>query len=113
MKNLCPKQIDFADSEFISFEFSSDQSLILYIKSCREHVLKIKFTNVIQFSYKLGFQISNLFEINEHTSFLEEALSREFKYPYPENQFREYHVEDIYDFPFIQLVADSVSLVEC
>lgn len=103
--------IDFADSEFIGFELINSKNLIVIVKNLEERILKINFNNPIEFIYKLGFQISELCEITDKSKLLEEALSKKYKLPYPENSYREFQFINIYNLPFIQIIADSADVL--
>ena len=44
--------------------------------------------------------------------FLDEALSREYIEIPIDHPFKLFQIEDIYDFPFIQVVAESVTVIK-
>ena len=102
-------KIDFADSRFKSYEMF-ENTLILNLISWDEKTLKVIFSNCIQFSYKLGDFIENLYEIMEESDFLREALSHKYVKTPSIHPFRLFQLQDISDFPFIEVVAESVSV---
>jgi hypothetical protein len=53
-KVLATEHVDFADSEYESFDMSENAILTIYMKSWQNKPLRIIFAEVIQFSYKLG-----------------------------------------------------------
>lgn len=111
-KKLVAKHIDFADSEFDTFELTKDNKLIVYFISWDEKILKVYFFNPIQFSYKLGYHISNIYEVIVKNPFLDEALSRQYVNMPNEHPFKLYQIEDLNDFPFIQVIAEDVKVIK-
>ena len=111
MKKKRVTNIDFADSEFKSYEMSGE-TLTLKLISWDEKLLKIVFLNCIQFSFKLGDFIADLYEIEEEISFLKEALSRYYVEIENEHPFKLFQLYDIQDFPFIEVVAESVKVTK-
>ena len=103
--------IDFADSEYLSFHISEDATLTIYLKSWDAKFLNLIFNHVVQFSYKLGSDPSNLFE-KKNSHELEKILLEIYGIVPADNTFKLFILEDIDDFPFIQVVAESVSVVK-
>ncbi len=101
--------IDFADSEYRSFQMSEDASLTIYLNSWDAKTLRIVFSHVIQFSYKLASDPQSLYELVNHP-FLNESLMEIYGRIPPNDKFKFFQFEDIDDFPFIQLIAESVSI---
>lgn len=111
-KKLVAPSIDFADGEFKSFEMTENSKLIVYLKSWKEKNITLIFSSVIQFSYKLGDHLSNIYEISGSSHFLEEALEREY-IKVPENHpFKLYQIHDISDFPYVEVVAERVEVIK-
>ena len=53
----------------------------------------------------------DIFEENE-SSLLKEAVSNHFMDVPTEHEFKLYQIEDIYDLPFINVVAKEVSIIK-
>jgi hypothetical protein len=111
-KKLAAPTIDFADSDYKSFQMLEDDKLIISMNSWQEKPLKIIFKDVIQFCYRLGFVPKDLYEILESTSFLREPLERRYKEIPINHPYKLFQLEDINDFPFIQVVAESVQVLK-
>jgi hypothetical protein len=104
---LAISDIDFADSELKSFEMTEENNLVVYINSWDERVIKIIFSNMIQFSYKLESQVSQIYEVLDITPFFDEALSKNYETVPIDHPFKHYQIWDIDDFPIIEVVAES------
>lgn len=102
--------INFADSDFKSFEMMNDYILIINLISWDNKEIKITFENCIQFSYKLHYHIANIFQVVEPSNFLNEALSENYEKIPNDHPFKLFQLEDLNDFPFIQVVAESVQV---
>jgi hypothetical protein len=113
-KKRAAPTIDFADSRYKLLHLLEDETLIIYLDSWQESPLKIIFKNTIQFCYKVGDVSKNLYEILDPSPFLAEALSHEYKdVSIPTNHpYKLFQLEDIGNFPFIQVVAESVEVLE-
>ena len=111
-KELAAPNIDFADSSYQSFQMIKKEILIVSLSSWQDIPLKLTFKNIIQFSYKIGSRIQDLYEILESTAFLQEALEREYEKIPDDHPYRLFQLEDIDDFPFIQVVAESVEVMK-
>ena len=75
-KKPAANHIDFADSEYRSFNMLDDATLIIYLNSWDAFPIRIEFTHAIHFLYRLGSGPSNLFEIKNSTE-LEEILQEQ------------------------------------
>jgi hypothetical protein len=112
MKKLIAQEIDFTIAQVESFCMSENSILTINFNLQRGKLLKIIFSHAIQFSYKLGNIIKNIYEIPNHSSFLEEALS-EYYVSIPTNHpFKLFHIEDMDDLPLIEVVAESVYVMK-
>ena len=112
-KKLVIPDFDFADSKYKSFSISEEGTLTINMQSWQEDPFKIVFLNVIQFTYKIGSVPKDLFESLESSLFLNEALSLEYENIPSNHPFKHFQLEDIYDFAFIEVVAESVRLIKC
>lgn len=101
--------IDFADSEYRSFSMSEDSNLTIYMKNWKEEPLRLFFKHTIQFAYHLGDVPKDLYEILD-SSFLNSALQKQYMKVPLVHPYKHYQIEDIDDFPFIQVVAESVEI---
>lgn len=112
-KKKIDSEIDFADSEYKSFNMSENYILTINMNNWQEKSFKIIFVNTIQFVYKLGDIPKGVFELsNDDSSFFNEALLLEYGYMPSQHPFKLFQLEDIDDFPFIQVVAESVTVVK-
>jgi hypothetical protein len=107
MKKIC-EYIDFADADYISCEWKNGD-LTVCIEAWDEKQIKIIFQDAIQFSYKLGDVISGVFQVSEKSDLLEEATNRCFVNVPEKNTFKHFIIRDIYDFPFFEIIANSVT----
>lgn len=99
--------ISFDDSEYLSFNMSEKGDLTIYMKSWEDKPFKVIFKRTIKFSYQLGDLPKDLYERTE-SPILNEALARKYIEVPTVHQYKLYEIEDIDDFPFIQIVAESV-----
>jgi hypothetical protein len=106
-KRIAALGIDFADSEFKNFELINNK-LIVYLESWDAKTLKINFLNPIQFSYKLGYHILNIYEVLGNSQFLEEAIIRKYREKVFNHPYKLFQIDDMNDSPFIQVAAESV-----
>lgn len=107
-KKLAAQNIDFPDSELESFKFYDENLLEISLNSWNAKIITLKFTDVIHFTYKLGFQVSNFYEILNDSALVKEALLRNYEKIPIDHPYKLFQLEDIDDFPFIQVVAESV-----
>ena len=109
-KILAAKGIDFADSEYKSFQMSEDYNLTIYLESWDAKKLRLVFTHAIRFSYKLGDGVVNLYEVENNTSFLNEALLQMYIDIPANHSYKLFQLEDLHHFPFIEIVAEKVEV---
>lgn len=108
-KKKANEQFSFADSEFESFHMYDRENILkVYLTSWDEKELCIIFFNPIQFFFKEGDTISNFYEIEDDSDFLNEALSLHYTKVPPSHHFKLFQIWDINDFPIISIVAESV-----
>lgn len=112
MRINCINGFDFSDSEFNSFTMTDDYELTLYMKNWQEIPMRVIFKNVIQFNFSLGDIPENLYVITESTPFFQNALKQEYGIIPAEHPFKLYYLNDIDDYPFIQVVAESVVVLK-
>ena len=110
-KKLAIESVDFADSEYIGFQMSDDSNLTIFMKNWKEEPIKIIFNNTIQFSYNLGDTPKDLYVLDK-TCFLEKALNTKYNAVPSNHPYKHFQIEDIDDFPFIQVIAESVTIVK-
>ena len=110
-KRLAAEYIDFADSEYIAFQMSDHYNLTILMKNWKEELLRIIFKHAIQFTYKLGDVPKDWYEL-ENTPFLNEALQLKYIQVPANHPYKHFQLEDINDFPFIQVVAESLTVVK-
>ena len=104
-------EIDFADAEFKSCELCNEYLLVI-ITAWDEREVQLKFKDAIQFSYKLGGSISSIIECITPTSFLQESLNLVYDKSPLNHSYVEFQILDTDDFPFIQVVAESLEIVK-
>jgi hypothetical protein len=110
-KKRVTSPVSFADSGYKSFYMTEDATLTICMKSWQEEPFKIVFKHAIQFMYKLGDVPNGLYEL-DHTLFLNEALQLEYIKVPSNHPYKHFQLEDISDFPFIQVIADSVTVLK-
>jgi hypothetical protein len=103
--------ISFDDSEYKSFCMSENDTLTVYMNSWQEIPFKIVFKHTIQFLYRLGDVPSKLFVITNESPFLKEALMNNYVEIPADHPYKLYQLEDLDDFPFIQVVAEAVEII--
>lgn len=106
--NEIAPEIDFADSEYKKLEMNNDNLTVL-ISSWDEKNIKITFFNVVQFTYRAGDVIKGLFQVTE-TSNLNDALSLFYDSPPANHPFKLFQIIDIYDIPFIEVIAEKATV---
>jgi hypothetical protein len=111
-KKRVMSSVSFADSEYKSFHMTEEATLTVYMKSWEEEPFKIVFKHATQFLYRLGDVPKGLYELSNTSSFLEEALSKEYIEIPLDHPYKLFQIEDINDFPFIQVVAESVIVIK-
>lgn len=106
-KRVVADHIDFADSEFIIFEFKDSNNIVVNLLSWDEKNIEITFFNAVYFQFRLGSLGGQVFEIDnkDEIKFLgdsKEVLASK----------KLFYIEDIDDFPYIIVIADSISVVK-
>jgi hypothetical protein len=109
-RNLAVPNIDFSDAEFRSFNLSEDNVLYIYLTSWDEKLLTITFFRPIYFLYQLGHGISNIYSINENSKLIQDAMNKYYVKTPQKYLFKLYEIIDLDDFPFIQIVAESIEV---
>ena len=110
-KKLAAPNIDFADSQFHSFQLDNE-TLIIYISSWNERTLRLTFSNVIHLSYQPADFIKDLYEESEDSPILKNALLNKYGKLIENHPFKSFQIEDIDDCLFIGVVAESVQVVK-
>lgn len=101
--------IDFSDSQFEGFHLDDRKSeLKIYLTSWDERELCLLFFKPIHFFYQDGAWPKELYEID--TPQLEEIGRANYNMVISNHSFKFFQFEDIEDFSFIQVVAESVSV---
>lgn len=106
-KKKVTRLVDFADSTFKTFQMSEKGDLTLIFNSWQEKAFQVIFINTIQFLFRLGDVPANCYEIDS-SQFMEDALMQDYGYIPDNYPYKLFHIVDICDFPFIQIVAESV-----
>ncbi len=111
-KQLAAPNIDFADSEFKTFELTDDDNLIIYLESWDGEELKIIFSDSIGFLYQSGNIVTNLYEISESillSTVIKRVYAKEVPFDHP---YKIFYLEDLHHFPFIQVVAQTAIVMK-
>ena len=99
--------IDFADSRYQSLKYS-ENTLTVFLEGWDESIIQLRFVNPIEISYKIGDLGATIYETHEG-QILKHALSQYYE-NIPQNcPFKLFQIMDIQDFPFIEIVAESVT----
>jgi hypothetical protein len=114
-KTKVAQNIDFADSEYKSFHMSEDATLTIHMNNWQEIPIKLIFSHTVKFLYSLGDVPKGLFEIQENSTILNEVILKKYGDLSRENlcKYKLYQLEDIDDFPFIQIIAKSAIVIKC
>ena len=88
-----------------------DQTFTLIIDSQEEKSMRIVFFNPIQFSYNIGNIIQDLYQLTDDPPFLRKAMSLIYEKIPDVHPFKLFQLIDINDFPFIEIVAESVQVI--
>lgn len=108
-KTIVNSNISLADSEYVSFSMSSDYDLTIHMKSWEEKPFKIIFIKATRFFFSSSDAPKEIYQLSS-SSFLENALSRKYiKIPI-DHPYSHFQIEDIDEFPFIQVIAKEVIL---
>lgn len=89
-----------------------DRVLIVHLISWEKKNLKVIFNTALQYSLKSRSLVQNLYEVVGDSFFLKEALSRHYVNIPDKHPFKFYQIRDIDDFPFLEVVAESVQVFE-
>lgn len=112
LKKLGFREIGFADSEFESFQMNDRQkNLKIFLTSWDERELCLIFSNPIHFSYTIEDGISELYEIQNKSELLDQVLAQ-YSDKIDTHQFKLFQLWDKNDFPFINVVAESVNVTK-
>lgn len=103
--------IDFADSNYKSLHMENS-NLTVHLDAWDGKIIKILFINTIQFMYKLESTPKKLYEVLDSNNFLNEALLQEYGYIPTAYTFKLFQLEDIDNFPFLQVVAEDVKVTK-
>ena len=106
MKELC-ENINFSDAEYLSCE-TKDGNLIIFLNSWNDKLIKLEFTDAIQFCYKLGDGVSGIGEHLIITDFLKDALGRCYSKIPEMFPYKHFAVKDIQGFPFFEVIATGI-----
>lgn len=112
MKKLALPNIDFADSEFIKFELREDNVLSVYLQSWEENQLIIRFVDTISVFYESGNIVKDIYEIETHLEFLNDAIIKKYVKIPTDHPYRLFYVETLRNYPFLKIVAQSVQVIE-
>jgi hypothetical protein len=110
-KRVAP--IDFADSSYESFHMSGDRTLTIHMKNWQQIPMQVIFFHTVKFLYSSSDDPKELFEITENSTILNEVILKKYGDLSKEYSYKLYHFEDIYDIPFIQVIAQSAVVVRC
>lgn len=100
--------IGFGDSYYLSCQ-ADDNNLIIFLRSWDEKLIIITFYECIQFKFRCGSFVDNLYELQDE-SFLIEALEGYYESPVPDHLFKVFAVIDIDDCKIFEVVAESVNV---
>ena len=87
-----------------------ENTLILKLISWDEREIFMVFSDPIFFSYKLGDIISDFYEILDHSQSLNVALENKYTKVPANHQYKLIQIHDVKKFPFIEIVAKSISV---
>jgi len=99
--------IDLADSSYQSCEMRQ-RDLIVSINSWDEKTIKVKFHNTIGFTCKTGSFISGIYESENESLLLEEALELYYEKAPKPHQFKVYSIIDIEESKLFEVIAEEV-----
>lgn len=104
------ENISFCDATYKALRMD-ENTLIVILNSWDENEIHLSFQSTIQFVYKLGDIVEGVYMINGEPEFLREAVSLEYEKIPQIHQFYLFQITDIYDFPFIEVVAKGSSVI--
>src|SRR5690349_11652557 len=108
-KKIIADHIDFNDSEFRSIEVK-DELITLYITSWDDRTIKAEFINPIYVTYTFGDTGAFILEVDDKNEVQEKLLCASNEKLNP--KYKLYYIEDIYDFTYMKIVAESVNVVK-
>ena len=111
IKKLTAPNTHFSDSEFRSFELKENNLLNIYFTSWDERLITIECYNPIYFIYQLGYHIENIYETN-NSHLLNEIVSKYYEKVPPHHPFKLFMVNDLEDFSFMQIIAESLNITK-
>ena len=107
-KKICDNRFDFNDSSFKRFEFRSSM-LTLWVELWDEKMVKIQYHDVLFFSIDGGDANAIPYVIENTDIFCDYAS----KIMLPESELNKsklYHIEDVYDNPYIKVIAKDIEI---
>ncbi|MDB6081210.1 MAG: hypothetical protein JWO53_482 [Chlamydiia bacterium] len=107
-KKLFFENIDFADSVYTSCEMK-EKFLIINLTSWDDKIIHLSFSNPIQFSYKMSYGMTGVYEVLEDSAVLEKALSLKYEKIPLNHGFKLYQLIDSDDFIFFEIVAQAAT----
>lgn len=111
-KEIIKTGIDFNNSTFKSFEKINGCTLAIVITSFDKKRVKIIFHNFIQFFYRRGNHLLNMYQIFEESDFLNEALLLDYQKIPKDHPFKLFQVEDLDHVPLVKVVAKSIEILK-
>ena len=90
----------------------SEKTLIVFIDSWDDKVIKITFHNPIGFIYKAGSFVFGLYEIISENDFMKEVLTLHYQNIPDLHPFKTFAIMDIEDLVFFEIVAENVSVIK-
>ena len=112
MDNLIAiSDINLAGSLFKSYEVNFE-TMIISLSGTNGENFKIVFQTPIQFSFKKGKQIQGLFQSTKASPLLNEALLLRYVHVPEVHPFRPFQLLDMSDLPFIEVIAESATIIE-
>lgn len=103
--------IDFADSHFKSFQ-TLNQDLTIHIVSWEEKDITVVFFNVIQFVFRQGSVIEDIYEGVNDSAFLLEVLQRHYNKIPVKHTFKNFIILDINDTPIFEVISEKVIITK-
>ncbi len=105
MKELAP-EIGMSDATFESCQMSNGV-LTIFLTSWDNCIIKIVFTEVIHFEYKIDSIVSCAYEMPDNDVFLKEAISMYYEKIPNRTLFKLFVIRDIDDVDFMKVVAEK------
>ncbi len=105
------EHIDFADSAYHSIKTDGSKVIVL-LTSWDGRMIKLTFSDVIQFVYKLCDGTQEIVESNDQTVFFQEALKKRYGTIPSHHPYLLYQILDLDDYPYIEIVAKRVDAIK-